>query len=206
MKVKPTLKTYLNNSMEKKYEVLKSICETRKSCRNFKPDMFPEEYITQILNIAQKSPYANGRKNWEVIVIKEKAIVELMSKTVISSIENISEQIDQDLSSLFINYSKNFTFFDKAPVIFIPIFRISPIIKSILRDNITPEMLLWERDNSVKSISCVSMLLILAAESLGLNSCYMTGPLLAQEELAQILKLPPGRLIGSIIPVGYCNN
>lgn len=192
--------------MEQKYEALKSICETRKSCRNFKPDMFPEEHIAQILNIAHKSPYASGRKNWEIIVIKEKAIIELMSKTVISSIENISEQIDQDLSSLFKNYSKNFTFFDKAPVIFIPIFRISPIIKSILRENITQEMLLWERDNSVKSISCVSMLLILAAESLGLSSCYMTGPLLAQKELVQILKLPTGRLIGSIIPVGYCNN
>ncbi|MFA6769705.1 MAG: nitroreductase family protein [Bacteroidales bacterium] len=192
--------------MNQKYEVLKQLCETRKSCRNFKSEMFPEESIAKILDIAYKSPYANDRKNWEIITIKDSSVINLISKTVLTSIESISEQIEIEASELFKDYSEIFTFFEKAPVLFIPIFRISPIIKSNLRKNITPELLLWERDNSVKSISCVSMLMLLAAESLGLGACYMTGPLLAGEELGQILNLAQGRLIGALIPVGYCDN
>ncbi len=192
--------------MNQQYEGLKLLCETRKSCRTFKPDIFPEENIGKIIDIAYKSPYANGRKNWEIIVIKDKSVIKLMARTILTSIENISKEMEIDPSELFKNYSENFTFFEEAPVLFIPVFRISPIITSNLRKNITAELLLWERDNSVKSISCVSMLVLLAAESLGLSSCYMTSPMLAGEDLARILNLPQGRLIGSIIPVGHCKN
>src|SRR5690554_6374481 len=121
--------------MEKKYEVLKSICETRTSCRSFKQDMFPEECIEQILNIAHKSPYANGRKNREVIIRRAKPIIGVMSKTVIAAIENISDQMDQDRSCLFKIYSKYFTFFNEATLTFTAIFRISSTIQSILKDN-----------------------------------------------------------------------
>jgi nitroreductase len=47
------------------------------------------------------------------------------------------------------------------------------------------------------------MLILLAAESLGLGACYMTGPLIAGEELAQITGLSAGQEIGAIIPIGY---
>jgi nitroreductase len=61
---------------------------------------------------------------------------------------------------------------------------------------------LWERDNFTKSISCVALLIILAAESLGLASCYITGALIAEEELGRIFNIKTGRNIGAVIPVG----
>jgi nitroreductase len=51
----------------------------------------------------------------------------------------------------------------------------------------------WERDNFVKSISCVAILVLLAAESLGLGACLMTGPLGAEEELARRIGVKENR-------------
>jgi nitroreductase len=65
------------------------------------------------------------------------------------------------------------------------------------------QILQWERDTYVKSISCVAMLILLAAESLGLGGCYMTGPLLAEKHIKATLHIKQGRDIGAIIPVGY---
>jgi len=46
------------------------------------------------------------------------------------------------------------------------------------------------------------MLIQLAAQSLGLGACCMTGPLLAETELAQKLGMKPGFAVGAVIPVG----
>jgi nitroreductase len=47
------------------------------------------------------------------------------------------------------------------------------------------------------------MLILLAAESLGLAACYMTGPLLAQTEIAHLLNVKRGRDVAAVIPVGF---
>jgi nitroreductase len=67
----------------------------------------------------------------------------------------------------------------------------------------TKELMVWERDTAVKSISCVCMLILLAAESLGLGACYMTGPLIAEHIIKNHIKIKPGRSVAAIIPVGY---
>ena len=75
-------------------------------------------------------------------------------------------------------------------------------MKSILREQATDDILSWEHDNLTKSLSCVAMMILLAAESLGLGACCMTGPLLAGKELNGILGLREFFLLGAIIPVG----
>ena len=76
-------------------------------------------------------------------------------------------------------------------------------MKSMLREGATPEILGWEHDNLTKSLSCVAMMILLAAESLGLGACYMTGPLLAGTDLNATLGLRDNFLLGAIIPVGH---
>ncbi len=192
--------------MEERYEALKSLCETRSSCREFTEDPVADNLIEKIQSIARTSPYAGGRKNWEIVTIAEIQTKELLARCIEAEVDALSRLMDSETFNLFKRYSRNFTFFTKAPVILVPVFRISPVIQSILRENISKQQLMWERDNSVKSISCVSMLILLAAESIGLGACYMTGPLIAQEGMSKILNLPPERQIGALIPVGYPAN
>ena len=64
----------------------------------------------------------------------------------------------------------------------------------------------WEKDNFVKSISCVAMLVLLAAESLGLGSCYMTGPLIAEKQIKEFLGIQENKVIGALLPIGFPKN
>jgi len=189
--------------MNTNYEMFHALCESRKSCRKFTSDPVADELIDQILQTAATSPYASGRKNWKIMVVRDKDLFNKLASAVHSRAEAMASDMDDEMAILFKRYIQNFIHFEDAPVLLIPVFRISPIMKSILRDQLTPDLQSWERDNAVKSISCVAMLILLAAQSLDLGAVYMTGPLIAGEELSSILGLPPEQEIGAIIPIGY---
>lgn len=184
------------------YNELLSICEARRSCRKFQPFPVDPADVQRMLKIASTSPFASGRKNWEVLVVEDLRVRDAMALAVSEQSELMAREMDSELSKIFLQYAANFQFFRDAPLLFVPVFRVAPTMRALLREQVTPEILLWERDNAVQSISCVAMLLLLAAQTLGLGACYMTGPLLAHHRLASVLQLPPERRIGAIIPVG----
>jgi nitroreductase len=204
-----------------RYEHLKELCENRKSRRTYTDAPVSEDLIEKILSIAATSPYASGKKNWEITVLQDRAALIRMADAVEKKSSDLIKHLDAEYAEGFREYSSNFLFFKNAPAVFVLSFRcrksISLMLNRVTRDgemesasSINSEarkmescVAEWERDSFVKSISCVAMLVLLAAESLGLAACYMTGPLLAEKEIGDILHLKKGRSIGAIIPVGY---
>jgi nitroreductase len=184
------------------YECLKKISTERKSNRCFTNKAVSKEDIESIKSIAYTSPYASGRKNWELVVIDQKEIIDSLALVVKKHIDLLETNIRKEFKEVYNTYSENFIFFKQAPVLIIPTFRISPSLSAM---TIEPdaELGVFERDNVIKSISCVTMLVLLAAQSLGLGSCYMTGPLIAEKEIVKIIKIKNGHSIGAIIPIGY---
>jgi len=191
------------NKMTSYYENLKTICLSRRSVRKFAPKIVPPEDIEKIKTIAYTSPYASNRKNWELVVVTDNTQIRNIVDQVGERINDLKMKVREDLQEGFSQYAAHFTEFGTAPVLIIPTFRISPGLSVMLSD---PEenVAKWERDNYVKSISCVAMLVLLAVESLGLVGCYMTGPLLAEKEIGDMINIKKGRNIGAIIPIGYC--
>ena len=189
--------------MASSYEDLKTICERRRSVRKFALRNVSTEDIEKIKTIAHTSPYASNRKNWELMVVTDKLQIQNIVNLIRKRINELKMKVRKDLREGFSQYAAHFTEFGTAPVLIIPTFRISRALSAMLPD---PEenIILWERDNYVKSISCVAMLVLLAAESLGLVGCYMTGPLLAEKEIGEMINIKKGRNIGAIIPIGYC--
>ncbi len=185
------------------YEDFLTLCQKRKSIRQFSSKPIDPVMLEKILAAAKTAPYASGRTNWEIITVTEKEVITALAEAVDRYIQNLP--VKGDFRESFITYAQNFSAFKTAPVLIIPAFRISQGISGMF-EAATPEQLQWERDALVKSISCVCMLILLAAESLGLGACYMTGPLIAQQELKKRLPIKPGRELGAIIPVGYHSN
>lgn len=185
-----------------RYEELYSICKSRKSTRSFSDQPVPAETIEKILNAAYTSPYASNKKNWEVIVVNDRGLIDKIAETVQSVSEQVKENIREDYKESFSQYAKNFIHFRTAPVLLIPTFRVVNSISFMMGTDSSP-LSQWERDNFVKSISCVCMLILLAAESMGLGSCFMTGPLIAEKEIGKLIKIKNEHQIGAIIPIGY---
>ena len=44
---------------------------------------------------------------------------------------------------------------------------------------------------------------LLACEAEGIGTCWMTGPMIAQDELCQLLELKKNNKIAAILPMGY---
>jgi len=184
------------------YEALLKICKARHSTRRFDEKTVPDGLIEKILTVARMSPYASAKRNWDVAVITDRDKLSQMRRIVENRVSALREIIRPDMEEQFAAYARNFTFFASAPVVLVPHFRIAPAL-SLMVPGPDLHIAQWERDTYVKSISCVAMLILLAAESVGLGGCYVTGALIAEQELSALIDLPPGRNIGALIPVGY---
>lgn len=203
------------------YRQLLDIAQRRRSRRAFLDVPVSDETIEKILAVAATSPYASGKQNWEITVLRDRETLTRMAEAVTRKCSSIARQVDQEYVDGFRGYASNFLFFEHAPAVLVLGYRTQKSLSLMLRPEqgsaeldavaampdggaaLAGEIAVWERDSYVKSISCVAMLVLLAAESLGLGACYMTGPLIAEKELAALLGLKKGRSIGAIIPVGY---
>ncbi len=184
------------------YDILKEICSRRRSVRSFAERPLSEDEIGRIRDIAVLSPYASGKKNWELKVLTDRAEILALAEIVRAKCRDVEERVREDYRDWFRSYAANFSLFASAPALFVPVFRVQPSL-SLATDATVEGVGRWERDTFVKSISCVAMLVLLAAESLGLKGCYMTGPLVAEPELAARLGVRNGYEIGAVIPVGH---
>ncbi len=194
---------------EKDYDALHKISKRRKSHRTFSDEKINPELLDKIKDIALSSPYASGKKNWDFVVLEDKDLIVKVAEIVEKKSESMNQYIRDDFVDSYRNYAKNFVLFKNAPAVIFLNYR-TPSSFSMMFDKAVPEDIEksireWERDNYVKSISCVAMQILLATESLGLGACYMTGALLAEKEIQKIIPIKPGRKIGAIIPIGFKN-
>lgn len=190
--------------MDDLYPPLLLLAEQRRSCRRFDADRpVSDEQVERILAVARRAPFASGRSGWKVAVVRDRETVAALAAQVRESAEALAAGMEGDAVPFWRRYAENFTFFESAPLLLVPYCRETSTMKSILREQATDDILSWEHDNLTKSLSCVAMMILLAAESLGLGACYMTGPLLAGKELNGILGLREFFLPGAIIPVGH---
>ncbi len=184
------------------YDSLHELCSRRRSVRSFAGRPLSADEIGRIRDIARFSPYASGKKNWELKVVADRAEILALAEIVKSTCRDVEGRVREDFRESFRRYAENFSLFSSAPALFIPVFRVQPSL-SIMTAGAVEGIGRWERDSFVKSISCVAMLVLLAAESLGLKGCYMTGPLIAGPALAERLGVRNGYEIGAVIPVGH---
>ncbi|OQW93737.1 MAG: hypothetical protein BWK79_09550 [Beggiatoa sp. IS2] len=183
--------------MDELYRSLKIVCEKRKSLRDFANKSVSLEDIEKIKGIATTAPYTSGRKNWEIVVINDSVTINKMADIVKNKSNELKKQLKEDFSKEYESYADYFVIFENAPVLFIPLFRLGMGLPYLLK-NPDDSIIRWER-----SIAGVGLLVVLAAESLGLGSCYMTGPLFAERDIKKFLNIQTDKYIGAIIPVGY---
>jgi len=184
------------------YDTLRDICRNRHSIRHFTGQPVTPDQIAAIVDIAKTSPYASNKKNWQVVTVADRETIRAMAEAVDAASKAMVTKARDDFREDFAQYTGFFSGFRSAPCLLIPVFRVSRAVSYMVGEQAV-ELEQWERDNYVKSIACVSMLILLAAQSLGLGACFMTGPLLAEDRLRQLAGIKTGRRIGAVIPVGY---
>lgn len=181
----------------------KVICE-RRSVRSFKPDSIPDELIEKCICAAHIAPSAGNQKNWRFIVVKSREKIDGLKNVIEEKIEVLRNAIKSPKArEKFEKYSwRYFTFFSEAPAVICVVLKPYDSLSVRIIKRIDPSID-YSSSAGIQSVAAAVENLILAATSYGLGTCWMTGPLIAREELEKFLNIEKPDALFALVPVGY---
>ncbi len=179
----------------------------RKSIRRFKQTSVPDEDIKKILDAGRWAPSANNTQPWSFIVINDHRVLRSMAAAVREMIDRMipfaeNEKQAQRLAAYKSNY---FTFFENAPVVI----AVCMEAYDAGTDRLLAKMGYSAEDikrlrplPGLQSVAAAIQNMLLAIHALGYGSCWMTGPLVAQEAFEKILGFGKEKFVAALLPVG----
>jgi nitroreductase len=179
----------------------------RKSIRKFKQTPVPDEDIRKILDAGRWAPSANNAQPWSFIVIKDRAVLKSMAGAVREIIDRMipyaeSEKQAQRLATYKSNY---YTFFENAPAVI----AVCMEAYDAGTDRLLAKMGYSTEDikrlrplPGLQSVSAAIQNMLLAIHALGYGSCWMTGPLVAQDAFERILGFEKEKSVVALLPLG----
>ncbi len=172
----------------------------RRTVRNFLETKVPKDLIKKIVDLGTYAPNAGNTQPWRFFVIESrkkrmemKMIVDRVTEEVTGSKIPPEKRTFQNL------------FFAAPAVLVCVITEYQSATDGLLKEKF-PERLKVRTDRvnpSLQSVSAAITQILLAAHSMGIGSCWMTGPLLAREELSAYLSIKPPEEIAAIVALGY---
>lgn len=186
------------------YAELLQLMRQRRSVRRFRPDPLPEPLLEQLLEATRWAPSASGRQAFRLILVTDREVIVEMRRAVERACERLaSEATDERAREAAAYGGRYFLHFGGAPAVVVTIYRagVDLLRPGQAKGDGTPRQLL----DAISSFSAALMQLLLAAEALGLGACWMTGPLVAGEELRGLLQVPSGWELGAVVPVGFAD-
>jgi nitroreductase len=175
------------------------ILHTTRAMRRLKPDPVPDALVHQVLQAATDAPSGGNRQPWRFLVIKDPQIKRQVQRYYQKALDEVvapryrisapppgvtREQYDRHIDA--VTYLTKH--FHEAPVW---------IVACLEEGDQIPTR--W----SGASIYPAVQNILLAARTLGLGATLTTRHLLFEDEVEDILGLPPGVHSYAIIPIGY---
>lgn len=187
--------------------MIEKIIESRRSVRRFKPEKPSKECIEKLVEMAIMAPSASNKQPWRFFIVDDRATIEKMAEAVQSAVDRIIENIEKEYMDAFRSYGNYFVRFVDAPVVIVPAYKSLTVLSHLVNDQINVEDLrrikIMEDNSGLISTSLAIQNLMLYAHSIGLGTSCMTGPIVALNELMEMLKIPDSWQIAALIPVGY---
>jgi nitroreductase len=179
----------------------------RKSIRRFRQTPVPDQDIKKILDAARWAPSANNTQPWSFIIIKDRSVLKDMAGAVRQMIDRMipfaeNEKQARRLAAYKSNY---YTFFESAPVVIAVCMEAydAGTDRLLAKMGYSPEDIKRLRPlPGLQSISAAIQNMLLAIHALGYGSCWMTGPIVAQETFEELLGYSKERSITALLPVG----
>ncbi len=182
------------------------VVRARRSIREFLPDPVPEEAIAQLLEAASLAPSSCNRQPWRFVLVRDRAVLERMGAAVKKRFDELRAAIPAgELTEEMEMFRVFFSFFETAPLVVVACYREMPdLLARIVARAAGPAVSTTEKIHpELQSLSLAVMSLVLAATNLGLATSVTTGPLIAKDELKEIVGLSRHWEIATVAPVGF---
>ena len=171
----------------------------RQSVRKFRGEPVPREKIIKMVEAATWAPSAGNSQNVRFIVVQDKELLSRM-KGIVDEV--YSRVTGKPVPPDKINYHN---LFSAAPAAVCAVGTpYESATDRLLRDK-DPERLKVRRyhvNAGLQSVAAAVTQFLLAAQSLGYGTCWMTGPLIAKPELESALSVRPPEELLAVVAVG----
>lgn len=190
--------------IENKIEVQKflELIKTRRSVRDFLPEIIPDEDIRTIITAASWAPSGSNCQNWHFVVVRSKDVKEQIAEAVRGKIEQYSKKIDSSRAKKeFLAYTRYYAFFENAPVIIAVVKKPydSLTLRIMKRYNLSGD---YHSSSDIQGPAAAIENLLLMAHCMGYGTCWMTGPLIARIEIEKVLNIKAPDELLAIVPLG----
>lgn len=189
-----------------KFMEIKEVIERRRSVRHFKPESLPLEDLKELVRLAGLAPSINNAQLWKFVVVTNKDVIAKMSNVVnqkISSLLNSTEDSKgEKIKTTVSHFSTVFT--DAPAVIAVQMKSYDAIVDTILEaSGMTHEEMNKMRNYpDIQSIGASIENIMLAATGMGYGCCWLTGLLVAREELEPLLGIKEPYRLAACVAVG----
>jgi nitroreductase len=183
-------------------ELLK-IIKDRRSIREFTKAKINDDDIRILIDAARYAPSNNNRQPWKFIILKNDKIKSEIAKVVKEKTVKLKQGIeDKEFLEMFVNYTKYFLVFSRAPVVIFVLYKTGLSIVDHVLSGVEAGAGVKKVESELISVSMAIQNLLLAAQAMRLGACCMTSPLIAYAEIKKILDIGPPFEIAALIPIG----
>jgi len=187
--------------------MLVDIMRTRRSVRQFRREKIGREVLTELIEVAITAPSASNNQPWRFFVLDDERVIDQLADCVERRVQYIAKRVHSEFEENFKRYGDYFTRFRLAPALIIPMYKKMHMLSNMLSgdvDQVTSNNIgAMEFNSGIVSTSLAIQNLLLYAHASGLGASCMTGPLIAMDEIRNIVGIPPQWHIACFIPIGY---
>lgn len=185
--------------------------DTRKTIRKYTDYVPTEDEVKRIINSARFAPSAINMQNWRFIAVLNQDIKHKMAEAISNKYDEITKNLDEATKAQVLSYKGHSTFFENAPVVIVCVETKAPSFMGGVLEQAgysKEEISRMRPDSYLLSMGGAIENMILSAHALGLSSCWMVAPVLACDEIKNILKLSDNEKITTLLAVGkpYTDN
>lgn len=184
----------------------------RRTIRKYLDKDVPDDLLVQAFGLARWAPSGGNFQTWKFLVVKDREIIKKVADAVQEKVDTLTNWPEaEEHGETAERYRENASFFREAPVLIVALTgEYKSVVDLVLfnrgeKDPLTKGMIEDRRSapTSIQQMGGFVVHLLLVFHSMGLGTCWMSGPLIAKREIEEILKVPEEWSLVALIPVGY---
>lgn len=184
----------------------------RRTIRKYLDKDVPDDLLVQAFDLARWAPSGGNFQTWKFLVVKDRETIKSVADAVQEKVDTLTSWPEaEEHGETAEQYRRNASFFREAPVLIVAL---SGDYKSVVdlvlskrgeQDPLAKEMIEDRRSapTSIQQTGGFVVHLLLILHSIGLGTCWMSGPLIAKREIEEILKIGEGWNLVALVPTGY---
>jgi len=180
----------------------KQVLETRSSVRVFTQEKINPDDLREIVRLGAMAPSVNNYQPWKFIIITNRELLQNMAKFVSEKIASLPANNSQNASNIISQVEWFATFFKEAPAV---ITLLMDKAETVLEKSVTlsPEEINRMRNfPDIQSAGACIQNILLAATNLGYGACWLSAPMMAKDDLENLLEIPKSSSLMAFVAIG----